>query len=74
MKQESYGGAKYMATFIDDFSRYTTVCFLKQKSDILKEFIKYKKMAENQTGEKIKILRSDNGKEYINKEFDKYLH
>lgn len=30
-------------------------------------------MVENQSGEKIKFLRSDNGREYVNREFGAHL-
>ena len=49
------------------------VYFLRQKSETLKFFNAFKVMAETQTGNKIKILRSDNGREYVNKEFDSFL-
>ena len=70
---ESLGGAKYFVTFTDDCSRHVTVYFIKKKSETLEVFKKYKTMAENQTGKKIKILRSDNGTEYLNGEFNKFL-
>lgn len=36
-------------------------------------FKSFKSFVENQTGRKIKCLQSDNGKEYINREFDDFL-
>lgn len=73
MNTESLGGAKYFATFIDDFSRYTETTMLKQRSDILTAFKNFKKRVEKETGCVIKRLRTDNAKEYTSKEFDKYL-
>ena len=35
-------------------------------------FLKWKKMVENQTGRKIKVLRSDNGGEYTSDPFKEY--
>ena len=67
MKTVSQGGAKYVVTFIDDFSRYTVVYFMAQKSEVVDKFAKYKAMMENQFDTKIKCLRTDNGKEFINK-------
>lgn len=46
---------------------------MKNKSDVLSAFKKYKAAAEPLTGRKIKALQSDNGKEYCNKEFDQCL-
>lgn len=69
----SIGGSKYFLTFIDDKSRYATVIFMQNKSEVFEHFKKYKQYVEKQTGAKIKVIRSDNGGEYVNKEFDQYL-
>ena len=50
-----------MLTFIDDFSRKVWVYFLKYKSDVFSSFKQWKTMIENQTGKKVKWLRTDNG-------------
>ena len=34
----TYGGNRYIITFIDDFSKYSTIYLLKNKSDALKNF------------------------------------
>ena len=68
-----HGKVKYFATFIDDCAGWREVYFLKNTSDALPTFKKYKALVENQTGRKIKNLQSDNRREYCNKEFDDYL-
>lgn len=73
MEQLSLGGMKYFITFIDDFTKRVHVYFLKDKLSILEIFKDYKSKVENELGRKIKIVRSDNGKEYCNKEFDSFL-
>ena len=35
MQIESKGGSRYMVTFTDDYSRYTTVYFIKRKDEVL---------------------------------------
>ena len=35
----SMNGSRYVLTFIDDFSRYTWVFFIKKKSEVLEKFI-----------------------------------
>jgi hypothetical protein len=40
---------------------------------LLVHFFNYKAMVENQLGKRIKCLRSDNGTEYLCKEFESYL-
>lgn len=74
MEIVSLGGSKYFILFVDDCSRMTCIYFLKNKNEAFKFFQQYKAMAENQTGKKIKFLRSDNGLEFCNKEFDEYLN
>lgn len=70
---ESMGKAKYFVTFIDDFSRYVKVYFMKSRSEVFDIFCEYKALVENQTGQKIKVLRSDNAKEYKSGAFEKFL-
>ncbi|UYV74740.1 hypothetical protein LAZ67_12000761 [Cordylochernes scorpioides] len=66
----SKGGSNYFVTFIDDFSHYTAVYFMKNKNEVLEKFKEYKNFVENFHERRIKTLRSDNGKEYCNSEFD----
>ncbi|KAJ4967885.1 hypothetical protein NE237_014586 [Protea cynaroides] len=68
----SKGRALYFLTFIDDYSRKVWVHFLKRKSDVFKNFKNWKILVENQTGKKIKRLRTDNGLEFCSSEFNKF--
>lgn len=63
-KTPSLGGRHYFVTFVDDFSRRVWVFTMKNKDDVLGIFLKWKAQVENQTGRKIKVLRTDNGGEY----------
>ena len=58
-----------MFAFIDDFSRYCCVYFLKLKYEVFETFKVYKYLVENACGNKIKVLRTENGKDYFNKNF-----
>ncbi|CAH2109147.1 unnamed protein product [Euphydryas editha] len=69
----SIGGSRYYILFVDDYSRMIYIYFLKNKSAALDCFKIYKTVVENQLNKKIKKLRTDNGKEYCSKEFEKYL-
>ena len=69
----SLGGSRFYVTFIDDFSRKVWVYFLKHKSDVFETFKKWKAEVENQTGLKVKCLRSYNGGEYDKSEFKAFL-
>ncbi len=67
---ESFGGQKYFVTFIDDFSRYCKVYFIRHKSQVLEKFKEFEALATNELGVNIGTLKSDNGGEY---EFEAYL-
>jgi len=68
----SNGGNRYFITFIDDYSRKVWVYILKQKSDALETFIKFKRVVELESQSKIKILRTDGGGEYMSKRFNSF--
>jgi hypothetical protein len=69
MSESSFGRARYMMTFTDDYTRKTFVYFFKKKDEFETKFREFKGLVENETGNKIKILRSDNGREYVNNFF-----
>jgi transposase InsO family protein len=62
-------GAMYFITFSDDFSRKTWVYMLKSKDQAYDRFKTFKSEVENQTGKRIKTLRTDNGGEYTSRKF-----
>jgi Integrase core domain/GAG-pre-integrase domain/gag-polypeptide of LTR copia-type len=66
---DSYNGFKYYVTFIDDFSKITWFYLLKAKSEVFSLFQEFLNYITNQYNAQVKIFRSDNGTEYINKEF-----
>lgn len=73
IRTPTISGNKYFVTFIDDYSRYSRVYLLKCKSEVLEKLKEFKELAETYTGNKLKVLQSDNGTEYINRDFDTYL-
>ena len=68
----SLSGAHYFISFVDDFSRKVWEYFLKQKSEAFDKFREWKLLVENQTGKRIKHLRTDNGLEYCNNVFSQF--
>ena len=62
-----------MVTFIDDFSRYVWVFFMKEKSETFSKFKEFKEIVEGEVGKKICCIRTDNGGEYTSNEFSQYL-
>ena len=73
MKTTSMGGARYFVTFIDDKTRRISVYFLKTKGECFEKFKHYMVLAEKQTAKDLKVLRSDNGGEFVSKNFDTFL-
>jgi hypothetical protein len=65
-------GVRYFMLLVDDYTRMTAVCFLKNKSKAFENFKIYKEMVENEMDSRIKCLRSDNGGEFTSKEFMDY--
>lgn len=58
-------GNRYILTFIDDYSRYSTVYFLKNKNEVIDRFKEYAAAVKTKFNKKIRAIRSDNGGEYI---------
>jgi hypothetical protein len=69
MSLASLTGSLYYVVFIDDFSRKSWIFFMKTKGQVFSRFQEFKSLMENQTGKKIRVLRSNNGGEYTSKEF-----
>jgi transposase InsO family protein len=57
---------------VNDYTRMTAVCFLRNKSKDFENFKVYKEMVENEMDSKIKCLRFDNEGEFTSKEFMDY--
>jgi transposase InsO family protein len=64
----------YFVTFINDFSRYTWVYFVRSKSEVLFVFQTFVAYVETQFSTSIKILRSDSGGECMSHEFHNFLY
>ena len=73
MQTESLGGKRYFVTFVDDYSRYCEIYFMRHKSEVLEKFKDFVACVTAESGMKICALRSDNGGEYLSSEFKKFL-
>ena len=65
--------SKYALKLIYYFSMYCQVHFLKQKSEVFDLFKVFRSLVENQSRRKLKILRSENGGEYVKSKFTHYF-
>jgi hypothetical protein len=68
------GKNNYFITFTDDYSRYTITYLIQEKSEAFEKFKEYKSFLLNQKNVNIKVLRTDNGGEYVSNEFKSYLN
>lgn len=69
----SLGGARYYLLFIDEATDYRTVYFIKHKSDVYEKLKEFDSLVSNKYGHSIKILRVDNGREYVNSGLKSYM-
>lgn len=65
-------GNRYFLLLVDDFSRVMWLYLLKDKDEALGVFRKFRLLVENETGEKMKVLRTDRGGEFFSKQFEAY--
>lgn len=57
-------GARYFLTIVDDFSRAVWVFLLIDKLEVFQMFMSFFAMVDRQFGQKVKVVRSDNGTEF----------
>jgi transposase InsO family protein len=69
----SIGGSKYCLVIVDDYSRFTWVFFLKEKSKTQETSKGFLRRAQNEFGLRIKKIRSDNGTEFKNSQIEGFL-
>jgi transposase InsO family protein len=69
----SIDGNKYGLVIINDYSRFTWVFFLQDKSETQKVLKKFLKWAQNKFDAKVKRIRSDNDTEFKNTQVEDYL-
>jgi len=60
----SVGRHSYYVSFINDFSKYTWIYLIKQKSDVFQVFKNFQNFVERKFGRKIISMQTDWGGEY----------
>ncbi|CEG39833.1 retrovirus-related pol polyprotein from transposon tnt 1-94 [Plasmopara halstedii] len=68
MRTSTFSGMRYFGTFIDDYSHFTRVYLLQNKSEVANKFADIVAFAETQTGNVVKAILCDNGGEYKSSE------
>ncbi|PKU60934.1 Retrovirus-related Pol polyprotein from transposon TNT 1-94 [Dendrobium catenatum] len=69
----SHQGLRYYLIIVDDYSHYTWIFPCLLKSDVSQLFMNFILFIENQMDSRIKVIRTDGGKEYVNNIFSKFL-
>jgi hypothetical protein len=69
----SIGGSKYCLVIVDDYSCFTWVFFLQEKSQTQETLKKFLRRAQNEYGLRIKKIRSNNGTEFKNSQIEGFL-
>lgn len=66
-------GSLYLMLVVDDYTRYTWMAALHNKSQAFEAFKRYVAMAEAEHSTRVSCLRSDNGGEFLSTEFNAWL-
>ena len=69
----SLSGKQYLLVIVDDYTKFTWVFFLRQKSDTTKELMDFITFIEVRVGKPVRRLRSDNGGEFKNHTLNSFL-
>jgi hypothetical protein len=70
----SISEVRFVLIFFYDFSCFTWIYFLRQKSKVFQYLKDFKALVETQSGKKIKVLQTDNGGDYVNHEIHNLFH
>ncbi|UYV75200.1 hypothetical protein LAZ67_12002864 [Cordylochernes scorpioides] len=70
----SLSGKRYFITFTDDYSRYTKIYLLKGKDEAYEKIKDYVISAHTEFGKNIQTIRTDNGREYVNRQVEDFLN
>ena len=73
MPVPSLYGANYFLLMKDDYSGFKLAEFLKTKDEAPGKIIEFINLIKNQAGRKVKIFKTDQGTEFVNKELDTFL-
>jgi hypothetical protein len=70
----SINKARFVLIFVDDFSHFTLIYFLEKKYKVFQHLKYFKSLVETKFKNKIKVLQTDNGGEYVNHDIHDLFH
>ncbi|KAJ0753121.1 putative RNA-directed DNA polymerase [Helianthus annuus] len=73
-KVQSRDGSRYFLTVVDDYTRAVWVYLMKNKDEVLYNIKGFFNMLKIQFSKHIKMFRSDNGTEFINKQMKEFCY
>jgi hypothetical protein len=73
LPEPSLGGSRYMATFLDDYTKLSVVRFIANKSDVSNVVKNTLQLLETQGKATLRAVRTDRGTEYLNRTLYDYL-
>jgi hypothetical protein len=72
IRTTSHTGKRFILSFLDEFTAFSTVYVLESKTQVLEKFKEYVARTKNLFNCNIKEFRCDNGTEFTNREFREY--
>lgn len=66
IEETALNGAKYFMIMKDDATEFRTVATLRNKEEVAHRLMEYCNMIKTKFGSEVKIVKSDNGREYVN--------
>ena len=73
-RTESMGGKRYVMVVVDNFSRYSWVELLREKSEACDKMERLSKKFQNEKEFPIVKIKSDHGKEFENAKFEAFCN
>ena len=72
MQVENLGGKRHAYVVVDDYSRFTWVKFIKEKSEVFEVFKELCQQVQREKNCGVVRIRSDHGKEFENNKFEEF--
>jgi len=67
IEEMALNGGKYFMVMKDNATEFRTVYILRNKEEVAQQIIEYCNMVNTKFGSEIKVIKSDNGREFVNK-------